>query len=672
MDGSITALASAPAPAKTQPQMTDSQLQKNASSYQEIPADRKLVDTGHSLEQKPLESRDTEPMNTSTQERSGPAQSLVLQAQQVGETTPVLKDSDINVAETMEISPYPVQRIEELDKKYAARMGPPCSQPASSPPPLKKRKMERTLTPHTADKETDKILMGYCQSELADLISSDKLKLLQDLLSSECSILKPSLRHLISILDSPEQIRTIIKNNPNLATGTLSNMDGVVFKRFSEILPLRMNSTKDITIAGESSSVLCDSSDPRPVHDYSDISFKKAEFQYIFMQATFRRCDFSRANFFGSVLTNCDFSGSNFTEAAIQKGVIEHCDFHGATLTEVDFAHICSIAYSYKDEKSFANTINLLSKAIIAYSRKEKDDRPAGTAALQSLGQMLINCKQLKEARAVYDELLQRRDTELSNFVNLGHEYLTAIKYSSEKDHENKAYLAEKAIDWLQIGWKTTTNVEGDITNHYTLFGMAIRAMKNTGPSYDWQKVLEDIQGRSLVKKSYVLVSIAKLFAKKQEYNTAMAILAQMITDPEHFHHKLREICKIISKIGLRNQTLLTQAFHLLKEARFSAARYYVSEPLNTEDKRNYTNYCASWLYRINLLLQLERSKEALELISAMELEVPDAKEMLLGEKYEDSAAWKNGRSDLENLVLKIRAALAAIDVTDIDQVSHA
>ena len=674
MDSSITALALAPAPApaapaKTQPQMTDSQLQKNASSYQEIPTDRKLADANHSLEQKPLDSRDTEPMDIPMQENSGPAQPLVLQAQQVGETTPVLINPDMDVTEAMEvmeISTCPVQQIEELERQYAARMGPPCSRPPS-PPSLKKRKMEHTLTPHTADKETDKILMGYCQDDLAGHIPTDKLELLQDLLSSERSVLKPSLRHLISILDSPEDMRKIIKNNPNLATGTLANMDEVVFKAQSNILPLRINSTKGIAIAGESSSVLCDSSGLYLVHDYSDISFKKAEFPCMQMRAIFRRCDFSQANFFGSVLIDCDFRGSNFTKALMQKGAIQHCDFHGATLTDVDFGYTRCITYSDKDEKCFANTINLLFNAVIAYSRREENDRPAGTKALESLALMFTDRKQLKEARAVYDELLQRRDTRLSDFNNLGYAYLNAIGDLSEKDHENRAHLAEKAIDWLQTGWKTTINNEAGVINHYTLFSLAMRAMENTGPSYDWRKGLEEIESRDTIKNTHVLVGKAQLLAAKQADNEAMALLRQMVADPEHCRKKLPEICKIISEIGLRNKTLLAQALSLLEESIFSAVRNCARGPLYAQDKKKQINFCAPLLHKINLLLQSERSKEALKLIHLIRLEIPGVKEALLGEEYKNSFIWQNREDGFERLILQIRAALAAIGVTDID-----
>ena len=623
MDGPIT--ASALATEKTQLRMTDSQSQQGAPYCQAISTDRKLVDANHSLEQKPLNSRVTEPM---------------------------------------EISPHPMQQIEELDKKYAARMRPPCSQPASSPPPLKKKKIDHTLTQHTAYKETDKILMGYCQSELADLISSDKLKLLQDLLSSERSVLEPPLRHLISILDSPEEIRKVIKNNPVLALGTLVNMDEVVFKRRSKILSFIIKTEEDIQIIGESCSVIHHSSDFHLIYKYSGISFKDAQFPGMTIEAIFERCDFSRAHFINAAITGCDFQESNFTGAVITKGHIRNCDFHEAILTDVDFGNTQYIIYSDKSDKCFENTVNLLFNAIIAYSKREKNDKPAVTTALRSLAQMLMNRKQPEKASAVYDELLEKQDLQIPDFVHLGQAYVDAICISSEEGHEQKTHhLAENAIKWMQVGWQNTHNTTGCV-NYNHLFSMAVDFMCYTSSSYNWQKVLEDIEDRETIKETNVLLSKAELFVAKQEDEKAMVILEQMATDSEHCRKRPAKICEVISAIGLRNKTLSTQALRLLEDV---TAREGIGqirrEPLTFSDEIKHIKTFACWLYRIDLLLQSERSEEALKLISAMEKDITGAKEMLSGEKYGESSAWKNGGFEFEELVMQIRTAVAAIDL---------
>ena len=659
MDSPITALAPAPAPApapalalalapapaaaaKTQPQMTNSQSQQGASSCQAISTDRKLVDANHSLEQKPLDSRDTEPMDISPQHSSQ-------------------------------------QQIEELDEQYAAYMGmgfssfsgavrkeknkikQELSRFGGNKVPLKAQHGKINLQKRLAlieqleqqDKQASEILMAYCKPELAYLISPDKLKLLQDLLSSEYSVLTtPSLRLLISRLKTPDELRKVIYNNPNLALGTLANMDEVAFKSQSQISPHVKFTAGDLEMG----------------LNYTNISFQNTVFSDMQIRATFKNCNFSHADFSGSALLQCDFCEANLTGTCFAHCTIMNCDFYQATLTggNLDSA---SITYQPKQGRCFSETITLLAQAIFEQSEKNNDyQRTAST--LRSLAYALLESQQLEKAQAVYSKLAQGQQATTTDFVNIGQAYLNRINASGEEDMENRARLAAKTVDWLQKGWKETANNSSHLFSHRMLFVLAIQAISKTDSAYEWHPAMDHIKNsKSIMKDTSLLLSMAQLYAVKQEDNEAMQILRQLVKDPTHYNLvSLSEICKTISEIGLRNKKHLAEALLLLEVATKHCRDLSISRKscsLKTHD------FVVCWLYRIDLILVSKRSEEALELISAMGKYVPEAKEMLLGEKYEDSAAWKNGGSEFESLVLKIRTAVAPIGVTDIDQVNH-
>ena len=652
MDSSITALASAsasasapaPAPAKTQPQMTDAQLQKNASSYQEIPADRKLADTGHSLEQKPLNLRDTKPMDTSTQHSSQ-------------------------------------QQVEELDEQYAAYIGigfSPFSRAVfeekreiikrlsrleGDKVPLKEQREKTNLQTRLAllnqleqqDKQANEALMAYCKPELADFISSDKLTLLQDLLSSEYSVLPPSLRLLISRLKTPDELRKVIENNPNLARGTLDNMDRVVFKRQSQISPNVEFTAGDLEMG----------------LDYTNISFQNTVFSGVTIRATFKNCNFSHARFTGSEFLQCDFCEANLTGTCFAHCIIKNCNFHQATLTGMDFGNLGLTCITYKPEQGrcFAETITLLAQVIFEQGEKNNDYQSTAST-LRSLAYTLLESQQLEKAQAVYSKLAQGKQATTTDFVNIGRAYLDRIYTSNGEDPENMAHLAAKTVDWLQKGWKETANDPNQLYNHRALFDLAIHAMSKTDSAYEWHPAVDHIKkSKSIAKDTSLLLSMAQLYAVKQEYNEAMQILRQLVKDPTHYNLvSLSEICKTISEIGLRNEKHLAEALFLLEVATKHCRDLSIGRK-SCNLKTHYFVVC--WLYRIDLILGLKRSEEALKLISAMEKDAPEAKEMFLGEEYENSSAWKNGGSDLESLVLKIRAAVAAIGATNIDQMDH-
>ena len=264
---------------------------------------------------------------------------------------------------------------------------------------------------HPWHKEHRAILMAYCRPELAEFIPPEILVLLQELLSSEYSVLKkPSYRLLIKILDNPEELKKVIQNNPELANGRLVNMDKAVFKRESQITKSAMDDKKK----NLSPSASC---------DYSGISFRQAVFPCMTVEATFKNCNFFQASFTGSGISHCDFYGADLTAAYLAECSITNCDFSSATLTDVNFGGVESILYYPKKDRCFSETITLLSSAILHYSSNHGDALP-----LRSLAYMLLENTRLKEAEAVYDELVRRRQTELIDFLRLGLKYLDMIR----------------------------------------------------------------------------------------------------------------------------------------------------------------------------------------------------------------------------------------------------
>ena len=188
-----------------------------------------------------------------------------------------------------------------------------------------------------------------------------------------------------------------------------------------------------------------------------------------------------------------------------------------------------------------------------------------------------------------------------------------------------------------------------------------MKAMEATDPGYDWRTILEEIESKG-IKDTTVLVNMAQLLAIKQDDHKAMAILKQVTTCPELCKSKLSVIFKIISIIGLRNTTLSNEAFALLEAATPHIRSDCTTEQTSVPSVANDNNILASWLYKINFLLQSGDTEKAYKLIVEMERAIPGTKELLLEKAYEDSSAWIWGETMLHDLAVKIRAAVAGID----------
>ena len=588
---------------------------------------------------------------------------------------------------------YSVQQIEELNRQYRAHinLGPPS---LSREQCVKRNQLEKEMGEYSSaqpDQQFSKaelreqldvinhqeqaqmspwhkkhhlILMVYHHSELVELIPADILQSLQNRLISEHSLLDLPRRLLIKILDSPEEMKKVIKNNPDLARGDLVNMDGVAFNNGAKI------NRGNLSTVGYSRKEKC--KDVAYTCDYSGISFKEATFPCMkITEATFSQCHFSEANFTGSEFLDCDFSRSDLTAACFAECSIKRCNFHEATLTDIDVRDIKKISYLLTGTKDYSEWVAPLSHAILEYGKKNNDHRSA--LPMRLLAGMLLTNRLPKESEEVCDELVQQNHAEITDLQLIGDTYLDEINTLSDEAHEYKAQLAKKTVTWLQKGWQTISDDQTYEVDHETLCSTAMSAMCHTDSTYNWRDVLEEIKSKRVIKNSSGLMSMAQLLVAKQEDNEAMAILKRMTTHPEHCDKKLPEICKAISTIGLRNKALSAEACHLLETTIACIENDCITGPFRLNNLMEYDKIFACWLYRIDLRLQSGRSAEALELISAMNRAVDGAEKMLLEEKYEDTFAWKRRGSCyiFRDLVLRIRAAIAAIKLKDGSQVHH-
>ena len=633
--------------AGAQPQTTNSQFQQDAPYCQAIPANRNLANTSHSLEQQPLQLREAEAMDTSTQ-NSDPAQLIekLNQLHKKHKETPMPSLSQIQRYEKNQAEKSLAQcrkgpRREQLSRKHKQKV-------------LQKKldSINQRGQQHPWYKKYHTILMAYCQPELAKFIPSEILESLFDLLISKYSILKPSRRLLISRLRSIEELRKIIKNNPDLARGCLVNMDGVVFEKQSRIFSSDMCTAKKLGMEYESSAALC---------DYSGISFKKATFPYMIIRATFRNCNFSHADFTGSYITECDFHGADLTAACLEESCIISCDLHKSTLANIDFKEVGIIRYEQEKSRCLPKTIALLAQTILDYSNGS--DHHLAARVLRMLADIFLTNDKPEKAEEVYDELLRRQQAEVDDFVNMGQYYMLAARALNEENHENKARLIEKAIARLQKGWRETSNNTGATINHDELFILAMKALSETDSAFNWRSVLEEIKNKAM-GDPWVLLNMAQLFAVKQEDYEAPGILKQLMSNPEPYNKELlSDICQIISERGIHHEKFSTVALSLLQTVTCIIKGECITEEIDCENSGKHKYILACWLYRINALLHSGYSEEAYKVIFEMETAVPGTRQMLLENSYEDSPAWQRGGVIFKDLILRIRAAVAGIDL---------
>ncbi len=495
-----------------------------------------------------------------------------------------------------------------------------------------------------SDKGLQNILTSCCKPELARLIPDDMLDLLKSWLGSSYSILEPSRRELIKVLSNPWELRKILQNNPHLAGGDLYIMDDVVFESGSRL------SASDPHIDWELREEL---KLPQASRDYSGMSFKRVTFPAMRLEANFRNCDMSYADFTESKLFCSDFYGADLTAACLSKCTITWCDFHKATLIGVDFSGIEYLTFLRHEQ--FSKTIELLSQALAEYSRRKSGDQAALT--MRARARMLLENKRLEEAEAAYDELMQRNSMEVIDFWQLGHSYLESADRLNDKDKERKAHLAEKAVGCFREGWKVTSNIREGHWNHNVLFDWAIVALGKTGPAFDWRSVLEDIKSTG-TKDTRILVRMAQTLADKQEDLEAIDILLRLISTPEYYqNHKglLDDICKMAAEIGERQPELLNSALIILEGATtFSQEAYNVDAELDWEQQQDLF---ACWLYRLNLLVKAHLAEEASKVAVDMDKAIPGSLELFSANDYEKTAVWDKGAFYYDELIKTIRTA---------------
>ena len=644
-------------PAKLQPQADGLTSPQNTPCYPVIPVDKINSDfeslslqsrmmpvdkTSSNFESQPLHLREIEAMDTSTPEDSAPLRRI---KELEKEYRDQMSATDRPLYSTTTQHPEK-KKSEKGLKQYQKGPRLPLKQQRGQSKPQKKP--DSITDRHPWDEKHDEILMSYCKPELAEHIPRDKLMLLKDLMSSENSVLEPQNRLLILLLNDDKELRKVIENNPDLAGGTLDNMDKVVFQSGA---CLKMNTAKRLRIAGKSSAAIC---------DYSAISFKEASFQNMSVKAIFRDCDFTHADFTGTNILECDFHGANLTAACFTKCWISRCNFDEANLTDIDFGGVRYLLYPKGENRDFSNTVSLLSQAITQYSSKDNNHQTA--SALRLLANMLTTRKLWQKAEGLYDELAQRQQAKAADFLRLGNQYWTTENDSGEKKPENKVSLAERAIAYLQKGWQVTSDNDKEEVTHNHLFIAAMNIMSETDSVNNWRPILEEIKSKGVRSDTNVLVAMAQLLTAKQADGEAMETLRQLVNNPEHFNKgQLAEICKAIQEIILRNGAFSEEAITLLNTATTLTGHdrlYIASLDLYLDKNRDI---CTRWLYRIDFLLQSEHSEDALKLISAMESTVSGAWQMLVEEDYDGTLPWMHGGLVLVDLVTKIKASLANI-----------
>ena len=640
MDTSKAALKKNLPPAQ---EAASSELQPVNPSDKRLPEVQSVTTLNNSLKALSLESGKAEAMDTSIRENSDPKQQI----------------EELNQLYTkhMEKSPPPLSQTQCRKKNQTEKNLAQCKEGSrqvqlSHQHELKRLQknldsIDRQEQLHPWHKEERVILMAYCKSELATFIPLDIISLLRDLLSSENSVLEPKNRLLIRLLNDDKELITVIENNPKLAEGTLDNMGKVVFQHECWLVSPDAYSTPLFKMEGH----------------YSGISFKEATFPSMTIHATFRDCDFSNADFTGTYFSDCDFRGANFTAACFAKCTIISCNFDQATLTGANFSDLGLIMYTTAKDENFSNTVRLLYQAIIKYTRGDNSHQAA--SALRSLAYMLLGGKQLEKAEEVFDELVRRQQAKITDFFRIGRHYSHAAHVLNEEDHENKMRLTRQAIAWLQKGWQKTSDSPGELYDRNDLFIMAMEILPEADSTFNWRSVVNDIKkSKSIINDTHVLTVMARLLTKKQADGEAMETLTQLVNDPKHLNKgKLAEICKIILEIILRNKAFPKEALTLLDKATALTEYDHLHiSPLDFGSDKN-RDICTRWLYRIDLLLQSGRSKDALKLISEMESTVSGARQMLVERDYDGLLPRRLGGPMLVDLVTKIRDSLANIKI---------
>lgn len=518
----------------------------------------------------------------------------------------------------------------------------------------KAKKLERELDALTnkdmldlSDEKLQGVLKGCCKPELARLIPDDMLDLLKNWLESPHSVLESSQRELIKVLSTSGELRKVIKGNPHLASGCLYNMNGVVFRRKSR-LPTSTTEFNERSLVEELNLPLIPC-------DYSDMSFKGATFPDMYLEANFRNCDMSYADFSKSSLVYCDFYGADFTAACLSECVIRESDFHKATLVEVDFAGIEYLTFSWRTGIQLTKTVDLFSQALAEYSRRSSGDQ--ATLAIRTQAEMLLTSQRQEEVEAAYDELMRRGSMNIHDFWLLGHSYLDHANRLDEDDQETKELLARRAVACFQKGWRVTSNTR-DYWNHNVLYNWAIVALAKTGPAFDWRSLLEDISRKS-TKDVRTLTCMAQTLAKRQEGQDAIDILLQLVSSPESFDHlkgSLEGICETAAEAGQGDKECLTAALIVLESATTLAQGIYDINNLDNLDYKGQEDIFAGWLYQIDLLLHFGHRDEASKVALEMEKAIPGSLELFSEEDYEKLAVWKKGAWMLRETIKKIRA----------------
>ena len=493
-----------------------------------------------------------------------------------------------------------------------------------------------------SDEKLHKILKSCCRPELARLIPDNMLNSLKRWLGSEHSVLDPPRRELIKVLRSPGELRKVIQNNPHLASGDLYNMDDVVFESGSKLPTSYKYTYWDLVEGSNLIKTLC---------DYSGMTFKGATFPKMNITANFGNCDMSHANFTGSQLINNDFYNTDLTAACFSKCYISCCDFHKATLIGVDYGDIQHISFF---DNCLPKSIDLISRELAEYSRRKTGDQ--ATSAMKTRAKMLLDSQRQEEAEAAYDELMHRKSMGVKDFLEIGCPYLNSAMKLDENDREKKAHLAEKAVACFQKGWQVTANTT-NFCNHNLLFNVAIEALHETGPAFDWRSVLEEIKSTD-TKSTKTLVWMARILAEKQEDQDAMDILLQLVNIPEHHlqdEGMLFHLCKITAGIGLRNKEYLVSALTVLENATTFIWSAYNIYDLDRLGPLAQQDIFGCWLYRLDLLIHSGRFEEASRVAFEMDEAIPGALELFSEQNYKETVAWKEGGEMVAEIIEKIR-----------------